>query len=99
MSKVILLSSLEVPCGSICLSDGREVAVRQIDGVGMKLLTNIEERSPETYWDIAARCLPGVTDSELHAMTLAQVTHVVALACGADVEGAARDGAEAARSS
>lgn len=84
MSKVIPLSSLEVPCGNIRLSDGREVAVRQIDGVCMQMLNGAQRDDATLFWQVAQRCLPSLSADEVALLTLSQVRSVVDIACGAD---------------
>ncbi|MHB9005242.1 MAG: hypothetical protein ACYC6C_14545 [Coriobacteriia bacterium] len=83
MSKVILLSSLEVPCDSIRLTDGREVAVRQIDGVCMQMLKDLQRDDTTLFWRVAERCLPSLSAEEVAGLTLSQARAVVDIACGA----------------
>jgi hypothetical protein len=82
MKKIISLAALEEPCPSLSLADGREVAIRQIDGVGMQLMQEAEN-NPVIFWEVAARCLPDVPHAEVHAFTINQVRKVVEIACGA----------------
>lgn len=82
MSKVILLSSLEVPCDSIRLSDGREVAVRQIDGVCFQMLQGARQGDITLFWRVAERCLPSLSAEDVAGLTLGQVRSVVEIACG-----------------
>lgn len=82
-TKVILLSALEEPCPPLRLADGRDVVIRQIDGVGMQLLQLAQGGEALLFWDVAARCLPALSPDEVREFTLAQVRQIVEVACGA----------------
>ena len=82
MSKVILLAALEEPCPSLQLADGREVAIRQIDGVGMQLLQTAQAGEVSLFWDVAARCLPELGKHEVDNLTITQAIRVVEIASG-----------------
>ena len=82
-TKVILLAALEEPCPPLRLADGRDVVIRQVDGVGMQLLQSAQAGEALLFWEVAARCLPGLTTDEVFTFTLAQVRQIVEVACGA----------------
>ena len=83
MSTVIALAALDEPCPSLQLPDGSETPIRQIDGVGMQLLQIAQNGDASVFWDVAVRCLPGLTDATVREFTLGQVRRVVEIACGA----------------
>lgn len=83
MTKIIPLAALEERCPSLKLPDGREVEIRQIDGVGMQLMQLAQTGEPSLFWDVAWRCLPMLEEAEVRAFTLAQARTVVEIACGA----------------
>lgn len=82
MTKLIPLAALDEPCPSLLLPDGREVGIRQIDGIGMQLMQVAQDGDASLFWDVAARCLPALTPDEVRAFTLTQARTVVEIACG-----------------
>lgn len=85
MAKLVLLSSITEPCPDLVLPDGRNVPIREVDGISMQLLYSMHDAGPDskvTYWDIAVRCLPTLPEQEVRAMTLSQAANIVSIACG-----------------
>jgi len=82
MSKVILLAALEEACPALQLPDGREVAIRQIDGIGMQLLQAAQEGDVALFWEAAARCLPDMAHDDVMKFTITQAVRVVEVASG-----------------
>jgi hypothetical protein len=82
MSKVILLAALDEPLPPLQLPDGRTVAIRQIDGIGMQILNQTQQGEFQLIWDVAARCLPELTIEQVRAFTLTQARQIVEVACG-----------------
>ena len=81
-TKSMSLAALEEPCPALNLPDGRQVAIRQIDGIGMQLLQAAQNGDPTLFWDAAVRCLPALTVDEVRNFTLSQVVRVIEIASG-----------------
>lgn len=81
MTKIIPLAALEEACPSLKLPDGRVVEIRQIDGVGMQL-AQLARDDASLMWDVAMRCLPGLTADEVRGFTASVVSNIVRIASG-----------------
>jgi hypothetical protein len=80
-NKTVDLDALIDPNLSVTLK-GKTVKVKPIDGACFQLLSRLEggEKSVELMYDVAGRCLPSLTETQVLELTPIQVAAVVKLA-------------------